>query len=89
MGTFHATFSENGRFSARFSEKKRLSAKFGEIQYIYSNEWYDGDYVVTPIIGNDIILATERKLMASDLTVKEIPITQTSNLYGGKTVVIG
>lgn len=50
---------------------------------------YDGEYTVTPVLWADITLETAQKMMARDLTVKEIPVTQTSNPYGGKTVVIG
>lgn len=55
----------------------------------FDTDPYEGDYTVTPILGSDIILPTTNKRMVDDLTVKEIPITQTSNLFGGKTVVIG
>jgi hypothetical protein len=34
-------------------------------------------------------LRTNEKIMRDDVTVKEIPVTVTTNIYGGKTVVIG
>lgn len=49
---------------------------------------YEGPYTVIPRL-RDIILATKQKLMSDDVTVKEIPVVATSNIYGGKTVLIG
>lgn len=51
-------------------------------------ETYDGEYTVTPRLYAQT-LDTDRKLMADDVTVYEIPVTQTSNPYGGQTVLIG
>lgn len=50
---------------------------------------YEGNYTVIPILDNDQILETFRKVMKEDLTVKAIPVVRTTNIYGGKTVVIG
>jgi len=50
---------------------------------------YTGEYVVIPRIATEQVLATDGKLMTDDVTVREIPVTRTSNIYGGKTVVIG
>ena len=49
---------------------------------------YTGEYTVNPTFG-DQTLDTYRKLMKNDITVKAIPVTRTSNVFGGKTVVIG
>ena len=51
-------------------------------------ELYDGEYTVTPRMYEQT-LDTDRKLMADDVTVYEIPVTRTSNLQGGLTVLIG
>lgn len=51
--------------------------------------YYQGAYVVTPMLAVEQILETDELRMADDVTVKEIPVTITHNTYGGKTVVIG
>ncbi len=50
---------------------------------------YEGPYVVTPILYGAQELDTNNKRMTDNMTVREIPITQTTNLHGGYTVVIG
>ena len=50
---------------------------------------YDGPYVVTPILYDEQELGTVNKKMTDNVTIKEIPIVQTTNLHGGYTVVIG
>ena len=50
---------------------------------------YEDEYTVVPILHDDQVLATNRKVMTDDLTVKAIPVVQTTNPYGGQTVVIG
>ena len=49
---------------------------------------YDGEYTVIPRMYAQT-LDTGSKLMADDVTVYEIPVTRTSNLQGGLTVLIG
>lgn len=49
---------------------------------------YAGPYEVTPRLTAQT-LETQAKLMADDVTVYEIPVVRTSNLYDGITVVIG
>lgn len=56
-------------------------------QYIYDVETYDGSYEVIPSV-QDQVLYTKSKLMKDDLTVREIPYYETSNLKG-ITVYIG
>ena len=60
----------------------------GAEYHMDSAETYDGEYTVTPRMYAQT-LDTDRKLMADDVTVYEIPVTQTSNPHGGQTVVIG
>lgn len=48
---------------------------------------YDGAYTVTPKTYEQS-LATRNKLMRADVTIKEIPYYETSNI-SGKTVYIG
>lgn len=54
----------------------------------FSNEIYDGVYVVTPKINIDQILETKDKIMENDVTVLKIPLWETSNESGGTTVYI-
>ena len=49
---------------------------------------YDGDYIVIPKVIEQV-LPTREKVMASDLTVKEIPTYEVSNEAGGNTFIIG
>lgn len=49
---------------------------------------YEGAYIVIPKLTEQT-LSTKYKNMADDVTVKEIPVTYTSNPYGGQTVLIG
>lgn len=51
-------------------------------------EQYDGDYEVTPSRGEQI-LQTAYKVMSDDVTIKEIPYSETTNLAGGTTCYIG
>lgn len=49
---------------------------------------YEGEYEVTPRLTGQV-LETSGYQMIDDVTVHEIPVTITSNIHGGKTVVIG
>lgn len=49
---------------------------------------YPGPYSVIPSLDG-VILLTEGYRMTEDVTVQRIPVVATSNIYGGKTVVIG
>lgn len=49
---------------------------------------YTGSYEVTPNFSEQT-LSTQNKRMRDDVTVHQIPVVRTSNLYGGDTVVIG
>ncbi len=49
---------------------------------------YDGEYVVEPDI-EPIVLKTKAKSMSDDVTVKKIPVWETSNDAGGTTCLIG
>ena len=51
-------------------------------------EQYEGPYTITPRLDEQT-LETARKLAREDITVHKIPITYTSNLFGGQTVLIG
>ncbi len=48
---------------------------------------YTGEYVVTPLAHEQTVLETTGKRMADDVTVREVPYYEVSNLTG-KTVYI-
>ena len=52
-------------------------------------EHYQGEYVITPRVAAQTVLATTNKVMDDDVTVLEIPYSEVSNLIGGKTAIIG
>lgn len=49
---------------------------------------FEGPYTVIPRLYQQE-LATRGLAMSDDVTVKQIPVVYTSNLYDGKTVMIG
>ena len=49
---------------------------------------YEGEYEITPTL-NGGTLQTKDKYMEEDLIIKPIPITETENAAGGKTIIIG
>lgn len=52
------------------------------------HDYYEGTYVVTPMVDTEQTLLTADKIMADDVTVRAIPYYETSNQYG-KTIYIG
>lgn len=54
-----------------------------------SADYYDGEYVVTPLAWEQTVLNTDGLLMRDDVTVLEIPYYRSSNPHGGDTIFIG
>lgn len=52
-------------------------------------ELYEGDYVITPRLSDDVVLPTKEKVLRDNLTVQKIPQYEVSNDAGGKTFIIG
>lgn len=50
-------------------------------------EYYEGAYIVTPEVEGQT-LETAGKMMGNDVTINDIPLYDTSNTSGGKTVYI-
>ena len=72
--TFKAVFTEEvGQFCATFGEV---------IQVDHDYDPYLGPYVVIPKAWEDQILATKDKNMTDDVTVKEVPYDEVTNVYG-------
>ncbi len=72
----------------------------GELEYICDGEmgivtevsssdipYYTGQYTVIPTMENQT-LETRNKVLTDDVTVKKIPMYETTNLAGGTTVYI-
>ena len=88
MAAFTAIFETDGAFAAAFSTTNAFSVGFEDKINVSEYDTYDGDYVITTGL-TDRSLATNGLLMDEDVTVKGVKVTYTSNMYGGKTVVIG
>ena len=53
-----------------------------------THETYGGPYTVDPIF-DPVVLETNDKIMADDVTVNAILVSRVSNPAGGKTITIG
>lgn len=68
-----------------------FSTSFGEnitIEVTSEFDTYEGNYSVIPKTESQTLL-TKKKVMAEDVTIKEIPYFDVSNNAGGSTVYIG
>ena len=89
MAVFHATFhSSDAAFAVSFMSDCIFKIGFGNTVVVPVADYYDGEYEVTPRLYQQE-LATHGLAMSDDVTVKQIPVVYTSNLYDGKTVMIG
>ncbi len=80
-----------GEISAKQSLTGELTAE-GRLQGTVSQDivhdtYYEGSYEITPKL-EDQVAPTADKVMRADMTVKEIPVSETTNPDGGTTVVI-
>ena len=80
-------FSETGSIDAKFNDSRDLFAEFGSTTVIDKSPTYDGDYIVTPKVIEQM-LPTKDKRMIDDVTVLKIPYYETINVAGGNTVFI-
>ena len=70
---------------------KKLNMGFQNFQRVSDNkdvEYYEGDYTVVPKTQEQS-LATSKKYLTEDITIKKIPYYDVSNTSGGTTVFIG
>jgi len=74
--------SFNGHFSE--NENEKFSGEFSEVLMRENDETsiYTGKYVVTPKVGEEIVLPTRDMKMKDDVTVNEVPIYRTRNARG-------
>lgn len=85
---FNIIFEEEDCFFLDFKEDSCFHLDFGEFIEIDPFDYYDGDYIVTPL-DEDQILDTRQKAMRNDVTVLAVPYAEVDNPYGGVTVTIG
>ena len=86
---FKVEFEDDPGFEVIFEDKcDCFCIDFGEFVEISHYEFYDGEYIVTPM---DYIqtLDTDDKVMRDDVTVLAVPYTEVDNTYGGVTCIIG
>lgn len=81
-GILHKRGSISGILSNRTKELTATIIKDASIPY------YDGPYIVEPSAHNPIILETNGKAMADDVTVNKIYYAEVSNLADGMTAYI-
>ena len=67
-----------------------IEGEIDKILYVdTSHNVYEGDYIVTPLVNNEVVLETNGKLMEDDVTVLRVPYLETANPSGGNTAFIG
>lgn len=67
-----------------------IEGELDKVVYVdTSHPVYEGDYIVTPLVNNQVILDTNGKLMEDDVTVLKVPYLETANPSGGNTAFIG
>lgn len=76
---------QSGKLVGRITSAGSLA---GHVSIAGGYSTYSGEYEVVPKVGAETVLRTQGKLMADDVTVREIPIHRTSN-ESGTTVYIG
>lgn len=85
---FNVVFEDDNIFEVCFKDDCCFAIDFGELVEITSYEFYNGEYVITPL-SIDQTLETRQKAMSDDLTVLAVPYTEVTNTSGGITVMIG
>ena len=78
-GSVHILFGVDGTVDLNNRVDGQSGIFFTE--YISDGDPYEGSYEVVPSVRSQT-LKTKLKLMMNDLTVKEIPYYETSNLQG-------
>ena len=71
-------------------DNNSLDMEMGDsVIHVSDIPYYEGETEVIPMLNTVQTLETEGTQLRSDITVREIPIVETTNPYGGKTVLIG
>lgn len=87
-GTISGELSNTAKISGELSSSISIDGTIG-VPLALDVPYYYGDYDVTPLANQEVILPTKGLRMYDDVTVHEIPYTEVSNLSGGYTVSIG
>lgn len=66
-----------------------FDGEYGSFIEVSHHDTYKGEYVVTPKVEEETLLATNGLLMTDDVRVLEIPYFETINDSDGYTVYIG
>lgn len=83
VGTLSVAESLVGNLSPTSSLKGTIT-----LPSIIGGEPYQGEYIVTPLAFDPVVLPTRNKTLSDDVTVTKVPYYETSNIYDGKTVYI-
>lgn len=87
VGPVSGRLQTDGTLRGRLSGDGGLSGNLS-IGSTGSAPAYEGPYDVTPTLEMQA-LGTQGKYMQHNVTVREIPVTRTTNPYDGITVLIG
>lgn len=82
IGTLHNRGTISGILSNRTKELTATIIKDASIIY------YDGPYVIEPSAHKEIVLETNGRAMADDVTVNKVYYAEVSNLADGMTAYI-
>ena len=83
--TITGSISAEGALSGSLAQEQSLKGTVS--QQIEHDTYYDGPYEITPrVLGQT--MATADKVMRTDVVIKDIPYSETTNPGGGTTVVI-
>lgn len=85
---FPITIEENKPINIKLETESKVNVGVSTAVIKGYGSDYEGAYVVIPKAFEETILPTNGKILADDITVKEIPYYETSNTKG-KTVYIG
>lgn len=81
------TMGTVSNISGKISNTKELDGNISIPEAVDVPE-YKGDYVVIPKAYTEQVLETQGRKMNNNVTVKEVPYYETSNVDGGETVYI-
>lgn len=86
---FEFEFAEQDQTFEFGFEEPVINFELEQAIEISHNEYYQGEYVVTPKMFEGTVLPTKEKTMADDVIVLEVPFYEVSNETGGTTVTVG
>lgn len=85
---FEFEFAEQDQTFEFEFEEPTINFTLEQAIEITHNEYYQGEYVVTPKMFEGTVLLTKDKTMVDDVTVLEVPFYEVTNETGGTTVYI-